>query len=243
MPAPYADFTSETYTRSDGHRYKTFTKENLGRAHWFLLHARSTFFPTCPNKELVNKEKLFLQTMFRTYPCTECRDDAKILLSMKPIDFTSRESYIEWMVDFHDMVTRKVKLNQEIAKREEKEEESNDKIEPSIMFSMDPDNVRLDWKSTLDGKSAIFTKERRECCLLYVLFSHPVYSYPYHPSPLDKRNMKEFMDMVISDTVGLPVDIDEKHMASPETLCVFLKEFVLDSLISDSSPNRIYVDT
>ncbi|KAA3463529.1 FAD-linked sulfhydryl oxidase ERV1-like protein [Gossypium australe] len=98
------------------------TKEELGRATWTFLHTLAAQYPENPTRQQKKDVKELMSILSRMYPCQECADHFKEVLSWEEgcgrpyIDFTvalanpvmagSHDEFSQWLCHVHNVVNR-----------------------------------------------------------------------------------------------------------------------------------------
>lgn len=82
--------------------------KNWGPSSWKILHVLAYTYPEIANYETqVNIEK-FIASFSELLPCNSCKDDFKKYVQKYPVKSKTRESLIQWTVDLHNSVNKKL---------------------------------------------------------------------------------------------------------------------------------------
>ncbi|KAL5706809.1 thiol oxidase [Ranunculus cassubicifolius] len=82
------------------------TKEELGRATWTVLHTLAAQYPDCPTRQQKKDVKELMAILSRIYPCRECADHFKDVLSANPVQAGSQAEFSQWLCHVHNVVNR-----------------------------------------------------------------------------------------------------------------------------------------
>ncbi|XP_051147209.1 FAD-linked sulfhydryl oxidase ERV1 [Andrographis paniculata] len=82
------------------------TREELGRATWTFLHTLAAQYPDKPTRRQKNDVKQLMEILSRMYPCKECADHFKEVLSTNPVQAGSQHEFSQWMCHVHNVVNR-----------------------------------------------------------------------------------------------------------------------------------------
>ncbi|KAK9165949.1 hypothetical protein Scep_001140 [Stephania cephalantha] len=82
------------------------TKEELGRCTWTLLHTLGAQFPDCPTRQQKKDVKELMAILSRLYPCKDCADHFKEVLSANPVQAGSQAEFSQWLCHVHNVVNR-----------------------------------------------------------------------------------------------------------------------------------------
>ncbi|PON90568.1 ERV/ALR sulfhydryl oxidase domain containing protein [Trema orientale] len=82
------------------------SKEELGRATWTLLHTLAARYPDNPTRQQKKDVKELIAILARMYPCKECADHFKRILSENPVQAGSHTEFSLWLCQVHNVVNR-----------------------------------------------------------------------------------------------------------------------------------------
>ncbi|KAK6916346.1 ERV/ALR sulfhydryl oxidase domain [Dillenia turbinata] len=82
------------------------TKEDLGRATWTFLHTLAAQYPERPTRQQKKDVKELMAILSRMYPCKECADHFKEILSANPVQANSQAEFSQWLCHVHNVVNR-----------------------------------------------------------------------------------------------------------------------------------------
>ncbi|GLT58216.1 hypothetical protein SLA2020_311270 [Shorea laevis] len=82
------------------------TKEELGRATWTFLHTLAAQYPENPTRQQKKDVKELMAILSRMYPCKECADHFKEILSANPVQAGSHDEFSQWLCHVHNVVNR-----------------------------------------------------------------------------------------------------------------------------------------
>ncbi|KAF9617999.1 hypothetical protein IFM89_039370 [Coptis chinensis] len=85
---------------------KPVSKEELGRATWTFLHTLAAQFPDRPTRQQKKDVKELMAILSRFYPCKECADHFKEVLSANPVQAGSQSEFSQWLCHVHNVVNR-----------------------------------------------------------------------------------------------------------------------------------------
>ncbi|PIA33158.1 hypothetical protein AQUCO_04200133v1 [Aquilegia coerulea] len=85
---------------------KPVTKEELGRATWTLLHTLAAQLPDRPTRQQKKDVRELMAILSRLYPCKECADHFKEVLSANPVQAGSQAEFSQWLCHVHNVVNR-----------------------------------------------------------------------------------------------------------------------------------------
>ena len=98
------------------------TTKVWGPPTWFALHMITFGFPSEPLKydrenglmpgTTQNRYKRFFETVGSVLPCNACRHSYEEYLKKLPIDTTNREKLVRWLFNIHNMVNRKLGIDE-----------------------------------------------------------------------------------------------------------------------------------
>ncbi|KAI3903252.1 hypothetical protein MKW98_031906 [Papaver atlanticum] len=94
----------ENFTKSNSAR--PVTKEELGRSTWTMLHTLAAQFPDRPTRQQKKDVKELMAILSRLYPCKECADHFKEVLSVNPVQAGSQAEFSQWLCHVHNIVNR-----------------------------------------------------------------------------------------------------------------------------------------
>lgn len=88
-----------------------------GSAAWRMLHCISLTYPEKPSSR--DKEDMwrFLTSMGDVLPCRLCRTNYSSYIQKNPFRLDNREELVDWMIDLHNSVNRRLK--KKVLSREE----------------------------------------------------------------------------------------------------------------------------
>lgn len=90
---------------------KTTYKEEIGRGTWKLLHAIAENYKEKPTKQEQTDAKQFIHILADLYPCEDCKENFKKILSTNPPNVTSRLNFCRYICKIHNMVNQKIGKN------------------------------------------------------------------------------------------------------------------------------------
>jgi len=101
------DITEKSNTKS------TITKNtnslfNNGSKYWFVMHTYSYNYPVNPTENDKNTATEYYNSMFDILPCNMCRTHSIEYIKDNPITVNSREELIEWVLNFHNSINKKL---------------------------------------------------------------------------------------------------------------------------------------
>ncbi|XP_071736806.1 FAD-linked sulfhydryl oxidase ERV1-like [Rutidosis leptorrhynchoides] len=82
------------------------TKEELGRATWTFIHTLGAQYPEKPTRQQKKDVKELMAILSRIYPCKECADHFKEVLSSNPVQAGSQAEFSQWLCRVHNVVNR-----------------------------------------------------------------------------------------------------------------------------------------
>ncbi|KAL9268036.1 FAD-linked sulfhydryl oxidase ERV1-like protein [Drosera capensis] len=89
------------------------SKEDLGRATWTFLHTLGAQYPEHPTRQQKKDVKELMAILSRMYPCKECADHFKEVLSdqrhvfrANPVEAGSQAEFSQWLCHVHNVVNR-----------------------------------------------------------------------------------------------------------------------------------------
>ncbi|XP_071729942.1 FAD-linked sulfhydryl oxidase ERV1-like [Rutidosis leptorrhynchoides] len=82
------------------------TKEELGRATWMFIHTLGAQYPENPTRQQKKDVKELMAILSRIYPCKECADHFKEVLSSNPVQAGSQAEFSQWLCRVHNVVNR-----------------------------------------------------------------------------------------------------------------------------------------
>ncbi|KAF9621231.1 hypothetical protein IFM89_016725 [Coptis chinensis] len=85
---------------------KPVSKEELGRSTWTFLHTLAAQFPDRPTRQQNKDVKELMAILSRLYPCKECADHFKEVLSANPVQAGSQSEFSQWLCHVHNVVNR-----------------------------------------------------------------------------------------------------------------------------------------
>ncbi|XP_058744233.1 FAD-linked sulfhydryl oxidase ERV1-like isoform X2 [Vicia villosa] len=99
IKAPVVKTTSSGQPRGPvvkGKSSTPVTKEELGRATWTFLHTLAAQYPDNPTRQQKKDVKELVQILSRMYPCSECADHFKEVLSIGKPAFPCERVDARW---------------------------------------------------------------------------------------------------------------------------------------------------
>ncbi|KAM6558290.1 hypothetical protein CsatA_027529 [Cannabis sativa] len=82
------------------------SKEELGRATWTFLHTLAARYPDNPTRQQKKDVKELMAILTRMYPCKDCADHFKKVLSENPVQVGSHTEFSMWLCQVHNVVNR-----------------------------------------------------------------------------------------------------------------------------------------
>uniref|UniRef100_A0A803NNR2 Sulfhydryl oxidase n=1 Tax=Cannabis sativa TaxID=3483 RepID=A0A803NNR2_CANSA len=82
------------------------SKEELGRATWTFLHTLAARYPDNPTRQQKKDVKELMAILTRMYPCKDCADHFKKVLSENPVQAGSHTEFSMWLCQVHNVVNR-----------------------------------------------------------------------------------------------------------------------------------------
>ena len=73
-----------------------------------MLHSMAAHFPDEPTPEQSARASAFVRTFADMYPCRECAREFQRYVSEHPPACESRASFVVWMCEMHNDVSRRV---------------------------------------------------------------------------------------------------------------------------------------
>ncbi|KAI7747259.1 hypothetical protein M8C21_027826 [Ambrosia artemisiifolia] len=98
----YLPQPSDTHTKQAG----PVTREELGRATWTFIHTLGAQYPEKPTRQQKKDVKELMAIISRIYPCKECADHFKEVLSSNPVQAGSQAEFSQWLCRVHNVVNR-----------------------------------------------------------------------------------------------------------------------------------------
>lgn len=83
-----------------------------GKAFWDTLHYAAAGYPTDPTDDRKDVATRFFSSFADVLPCNECRDHATAYVKAKPPTVASKDSLLQWTLDFHNAVNVKLGMPQ-----------------------------------------------------------------------------------------------------------------------------------
>ncbi|XP_062089579.1 FAD-linked sulfhydryl oxidase ERV1 [Humulus lupulus] len=84
------------------------SKEELGRATWTFLHTLAARYPDNPTRQQKKDVKELMAILTRMYPCKDCADHFKKVLSGNPVQAGSHTEFSLWLCQVHNVVNRSI---------------------------------------------------------------------------------------------------------------------------------------
>ena len=88
--------------------YHEYSREELGRFSWGLLHAVANNYAEKPTIEQMRYMSMFIKGFSHTYPCTVCRRHWLILIKEYPPIITSKKELVCWMCTVHNKINSRL---------------------------------------------------------------------------------------------------------------------------------------
>ncbi|XP_076911830.1 FAD-linked sulfhydryl oxidase ERV1-like isoform X2 [Bidens hawaiensis] len=82
------------------------TREELGRATWTFIHTLGAQYQEKPTRQQKKDVKELMAILSRIYPCKECADHFKEVLSSNPVQAGSQTEFSQWLCRVHNVVNR-----------------------------------------------------------------------------------------------------------------------------------------
>ncbi len=79
-----------------------------GNRQWYWYHLVSYTSPDTLNIQSKKNYTEFIYLMTKLLPCKKCYEHFKLYLKETPIDFTTKETMIEWFVKAHNYVNKRL---------------------------------------------------------------------------------------------------------------------------------------
>ena len=78
-----------------------------GESAWLFLHTITLNYPENPTFLDKNNYDIFFKSLKNILPCPTCREHYEQNIINHPIDLSSRESLIKWLIKIHNLVNEK----------------------------------------------------------------------------------------------------------------------------------------
>ena len=78
-----------------------------GKHAWLFLHTITLNYPDEPTLSDKQNYKSFFESLIDILPCPTCREHYEQNIINHPIDLSSRESLIKWLIKIHNLVNEK----------------------------------------------------------------------------------------------------------------------------------------
>jgi len=89
-------------------KYPVTNPKAFGPKAWFVLHNNAALYPDNPSRTDRMEYSRYLKFFVNHLPCVDpCRKDSYEYLNKNPPDFSNKENYFKWTVDFHNWVNEK----------------------------------------------------------------------------------------------------------------------------------------
>ena len=85
-----------------------FTKDEMGRAGWLMLHARANNYPDEPTEEERNNMEMYMVGFGKTYPCKMCREHFLEMFEEYPPNYTSKTTLKYTVCKWHNIVNNRL---------------------------------------------------------------------------------------------------------------------------------------
>lgn len=89
-------------------RTKQERRAELGRSTWAFLHITAAKYPVTPTREDMSNAIRLIDVLTKMFPCSECREHFKQLVSSFPPRVSSQEEFSMWMCEAHNIVNRRL---------------------------------------------------------------------------------------------------------------------------------------
>ena len=73
-----------------------------GPGLWLTLHSITYNYPENPASTDVNHHRTFMTSLQHVIPCQGCREEYTKYISDSPPNLSTKDNFIQWMVDFHN---------------------------------------------------------------------------------------------------------------------------------------------
>jgi|UniRef100_A0A6C0F780 hypothetical protein len=78
-----------------------------GEHAWIFLHTITLNYPEEPTFSDKYNYKILFESLKDTLPCPTCREHYKENITLYPIDLSSREALVKWLIKIHNLVNEK----------------------------------------------------------------------------------------------------------------------------------------
>lgn len=79
----------------------------LGRAGWAFIHQLAAMYPVAPTDQQRQAAENFINSLTVLYPCKMCRDNFADYVNKHPVDYTSRDTFTQWLCTAHNDVNKR----------------------------------------------------------------------------------------------------------------------------------------
>ena len=79
-----------------------------GPGLWLTLHSITYAYPENPASTDVNQHRTFMTSLQHVLPCQGCREEYTKYISESPPNLSTKDNFIQWMVDFHNHINKRL---------------------------------------------------------------------------------------------------------------------------------------